>query len=74
MLWGDTQAHASFADKPTAEALARPELALQSSIAESHRCAREIDGSVVQFRELLEKVAASPFVTHMRQLKAGIVG
>jgi hypothetical protein len=64
--------HASLESKPVASP-ARPELSLQSSIAESHRCAREIDDSVARFRDLLEKAAASPFVAHMHHLKASIV-
>ena len=50
------------------------DLSLQSSIAESFRCARELDNSVVHYRELLGKVAESGFVAHMRQLKASVMG
>jgi len=53
---------------------ARPEFSLQSSIAESYRCARELDASAAQFRELLEKVAASRFVISMRELKTSVAG
>jgi hypothetical protein len=65
--------HAPLADNPAADPLARPEFTLQASIAESHRCAREIDDNIAQFRDLLDKMAASAFAAHMRQLKASIV-
>ncbi len=66
--------NASLATDVTASPEARLEFSLQSSIAESHRCARELDASVAHFRELLDKVATSPFVTQMRQLKTSVVG
>ncbi len=66
---------ASFAIVPTGhDSRARPEFSLQSSIAESHRSARELDASVAQFRELLKEVADSPFVAHMRQLRTSVAG
>ena len=54
--------------------LARREFSLQASMAESYRCARELDDSVARFCELFEKVACSRFVAHMRQLKTNVVG
>ena len=65
---------ASFATNTLAEPHVRLGFSLQSSIAESHRCARELDASVARFWELLDKVATSPFVTQMRQLKTSVVG
>ena len=64
---------ASFAMTAAARFEAQPQASLQASIAESYRCARELDASVAHFRELLEKVAASSFVAHMCQLKTSVV-
>jgi hypothetical protein len=47
---------------------------LRSSVAKSHRCARDIHDSLRRFGELLDALANSPFVAHMRQLKASVVG
>jgi hypothetical protein len=47
---------------------------LQSSVAESRRCAREIHDGVRRFGELLATAANGPFVAHMRQLRASVVG
>jgi hypothetical protein len=66
--------NASPTPKPSAESHARPAASLQASMAESCRCTREINDGLTQYRELLEKVAASPFVVHMRHLRSSVIG
>ena len=66
--------NASSTPKPIAESPARPATSLQASMAESCRCAREINDGLTNYRELLEKVAASPFVVHMRNLRGSVIG
>jgi hypothetical protein len=48
-------------------------LSIRSSIAETSRCAREINESLRHYRDRLEQVANSAFVAHMRSLRASVV-
>ena len=51
----------------------RPEVSLQWLVAESSRCARDLDERVAHLRALLDEVAASPFVARMRQLRLDVI-
>jgi hypothetical protein len=49
-------------------------VSLQTSIIESCRYARELEQSLGAYKDLLEQVANSPFVAHMRHLRSSVVG